>query len=118
MAAGDEHGTVVEVEGAVIRFLLGGGESAETADNLDAHIHLADGTRRYATFCTPEAIVRILRKDAATGETGGGRYFWCRDQVIVPRPGIAVMVAAVEEMIRSGDIEVICGEIAPESDGG
>ncbi|MBY8875574.1 hypothetical protein K7640_27465 [Micromonospora sp. PLK6-60] len=45
---------------------------------------------------------------ADTGEVDGGRYFRCSDQVIVPEPGVGAMVAAVDEMIRSGDIEVMC----------
>jgi hypothetical protein len=31
--AGDEYGIVVDVEGAVVQFMLGGDQSPETADN-------------------------------------------------------------------------------------
>ncbi|MEU8209747.1 hypothetical protein AB0B85_11165 [Micromonospora sp. NPDC049044] len=110
----DGYGHVVESEGAVVQFMLGGGEDPGTVDNVDAHLHLADGSHRYATFFTLDAVREILRRHANTGETGGGRYFWCSDQVIVPEPGVAAMVAAVDEMIRSGDIEVMCGRIEEE----
>ncbi|MFF0151340.1 hypothetical protein [Micromonospora sp. NPDC005203] len=58
----------------------------------------------------------ILRRHASSGEAGGGRYFWCSDQVIVPEPGVAAMAAAVDEMIRSGDIEVMCSRIEERPD--
>ncbi|MFI7598891.1 hypothetical protein [Actinoplanes sp. NPDC049681] len=102
-------GHVEERDGVVVQFMLGGEDALDTVDNVDAHIYLPDGTHRYATFFTTEAINSLLRKDARTGETGGGRYFWCSDQVIVPRPGVPAMMEAVTEMIRSGDIAFICG---------
>ncbi|MEU8332843.1 hypothetical protein [Micromonospora sp. NPDC048839] len=112
----DMYGHVVETEAAVVQFMLGGGDDAETVDNVDAHIYLADGTHRYATFFTPDAVKEILQRHASTGETDGGRYFWCSDQVIVPEPGVAAMVAAVDEMIRSGEIEVMCGRVEERLD--
>lgn len=102
---------VVEQHGVTVQFMLGGGEDPETVDNLDAHIYLPDGTHRYATFFTTDAITRILQKD---DQTGGDRYFWCSDQVIVPRPGIPAMMAAVDDMVRSGDIALICSEITED----
>jgi hypothetical protein len=105
------YGHVVQAEGAVVQFMLSDREDPALADNVDAHIYLADGSHRYATFFTLDAVREILRRHASTGETGGGRYFWCSDQVIVPEPGVAAMAAAVDEMIRSGDIEFMCGRI-------
>jgi hypothetical protein len=110
------HGHVEERDGVVVQFMLGGEDAPDTADNIDAHIYLPDGTHRYATFFTTEAINALLRKDARTGETGGGRYFWCSDQVIVPRPGVPAMMEAVSEMIRSGDITIMCGLVDDDSD--
>jgi len=100
----------------VVQFMLGGEDTPATVDNVDAHIYLPDGTHRYATFFTTEAINALLRKDARTGETGGGRYFWCSDQVIVPRPGVSAMMEAVTEMIRSGNITCMCGLVDDSSD--
>ncbi|MFG2010769.1 hypothetical protein ACGFNF_17015 [Micromonospora sp. NPDC048868] len=112
----DMYGHVVETDGAVVQFMLGGGEEPETVNNVDAHIHLADGSHRYATFFTLDAVKEILNRHANTGETDGGRYFWCSDQVIVPEPGVDAMVAAVDEMIRSGDIEVMCSLIEEDAE--
>jgi hypothetical protein len=110
------YGHVEKRDDVTVQFMLGGGDTPDTVDNVDAHIYLPDGTHRYATFFTTTAIERILRKDARTGETGGGRYFWCSDQVIVPRPGVPAMMEAVTEMIRSGDITVMCGLVNDDDD--
>ncbi|MEV4479461.1 hypothetical protein [Micromonospora coxensis] len=114
----DAYGHVVETDGAVVQFMLGGGEDPDTVSNVDAHIYLADGSHRYATFFTLDAVQEVLRRHASTGETGGGRYFWCSDQVIVPEPGVAAMVAAVDEMILSGDIEIMCSRIEEDAEEG
>jgi uncharacterized protein (DUF488 family) len=106
----------VELDDVVVNFMMGGGDTLDTVDNLDAHIYLPDGTHRYATFFTTEAIDRLLRKDARTGETGGGLYFWCSDQVIIPRPGVPAMLEAIAEMIRSGDIAFMCGIVEEHPD--
>ena len=98
------------VEGARVRFMPGQDDDPATAGNIDAHVYLADGTHRYATFMTTEEISRVLRRWAEAGEAGGGRYFWCSDLVIIPRPGVEAMVAALEEIIRSGDIDVMLGK--------
>lgn len=57
----------------VVQFMLGGEDTPDTVDNVDAHIYLPDGTYRYATFFTTEAINALLRKDAQSEKTGGGR---------------------------------------------
>ncbi|MFD6568718.1 hypothetical protein [Micromonospora profundi] len=99
------------VEGARVRFMPGQGDDAATVDNIDAHVYLVDGTRRYVTFMTTVGVGRVLERWAETGEAGGGRYFWCSDLVIVPRPGVEAMVAALGEMIRSGDVDVILSKV-------
>jgi hypothetical protein len=110
----DMYGHVVETDDVVVQFMLGGSDALETVGNVDAHLYFADGSHRHATFFTLDAIKEVLERHARTGETGGGRYFWCSDQVIVPKPGIAAMMAAIDEMIRSGDIEFMCGRIEAE----
>ncbi|GHJ12993.1 hypothetical protein TPA0908_09880 [Micromonospora sp. AKA38] len=99
------------VEGARVRFMPGQGDDPVTADNIDAHVYLVDGTHRYATFMTTVEIGRVLQRWTETGEAGGGQYFWCSDLVIVPRPGVEAMVAALGEMIRSGEVDVILSKV-------
>ncbi|RKR91830.1 hypothetical protein BDK92_6252 [Micromonospora pisi] len=98
---------VVQRSAFTARFLIGG-EPSETATNADVHVELPDGTVRYVTFFTLPAIERVLRRHWDTGETGGGAYFWSKDLVIVPEAGVPAMVRAVEELVRSGDIEAAC----------
>lgn len=103
------------VEDARVQFLPGQDDDPATADNIDAHVYLADGTHRYATFMTTDEINRVLRRWAETGEAAGGRYFWCSDLVIIPRPGLEAMVAALKEVIRSGDIDVMLSKAEGDS---
>ncbi|MET7376231.1 hypothetical protein [Micromonospora arida] len=99
------------VEGARVHFMASQDDEPETADNIDAQLYLADGTHRCATFMTTNEIARLLQRWAGTGEVGGGRYFWCSDLVIIPRPGVEAMVAALGEMIRSGDVDVMLSKL-------
>ena len=55
---------VVEREDFVARFLIGA-DDPDTTEDADAHIHLPDGSTRYATFLTLAAIQRILSGEQA-----------------------------------------------------
>ncbi|MFJ2028218.1 hypothetical protein [Streptosporangium sp. NPDC087985] len=89
------------------------GHEPETAEEADATITFLDGSRRYATFMTLDVVRRIMDKDARTGESLGGRYFWCSDLIIVRDVGLESMVAAIRELISSGGIEGACGLLDP-----
>ena len=98
----------VERPGFTVRFLAGADDHPATVGNLDAHIEMADGRTRYATVMTTGEIDSILRRWRQTGEAGGGLWFWCSDLVIVPGPGVAAMVDAVQDLVTSGQIEATC----------
>ncbi|WP_203883776.1 hypothetical protein [Planotetraspora kaengkrachanensis] len=85
-----------------------------TADEADATITLADGTRRYATFMTLGVISRVMDHWRDTGECLNGRYFWCSDLIIIREPGFGSMIDAVRDMIGSGDIEGASGVLSPD----
>ncbi|MFG1681381.1 hypothetical protein ACGFNP_14555 [Nonomuraea sp. NPDC049269] len=87
----------------------------ETADEADATITLPDGTRRYATFMTPAVVSKVMDRWRDTGECLNGRYFWCSDQIIIRDPGLASMIAAVRDMIATGEIESACGALPPDA---
>ena len=89
------------------------GHEPETAEEADATITFPDGSRRYATFMTLDVVRRIMDKDARTGESLGGRYFWCSDLIIVRDVGLESMVAAIRDLISSGDVERACGLLVP-----
>ena len=89
------------------------GHEPETAEEADATITFPDGSRRYATFMTLDVVRRIMDKDARTGESLGGRYFWCSDLIIVRDVGLENMVAAIRDLISCGDVERACGLLVP-----
>ncbi|GLX95888.1 hypothetical protein Hesp01_38380 [Herbidospora sp. NBRC 101105] len=89
------------------------GHEPETAEEADATITFPDGSPRYATFMTLDVVRRLMDKDACTGESGGGRYFWCSDLIIIRNVGFECMAAAIRDLISSGDIEGACGLLDP-----
>ncbi|MEV4059524.1 hypothetical protein [Nonomuraea dietziae] len=92
------------------------GYDPEVADQADATITLPDGTRRYAQFMTLGVVSGIMDHWRETGEHLNGRYFSCSDLVIIRQPGFASMVAAIQDMIASGDIEHACGLLPSEDE--
>jgi hypothetical protein len=46
----------------------------------------------------------VLARWEETGEVANGSYFWAVDQLIVPEPGVWAMIAAIRELVRSGEI--------------
>ncbi|MGN9786479.1 hypothetical protein ACTMTF_34000 [Nonomuraea sp. ZG12] len=88
----------------------------ETADQADAIVTLPDGTRRYATFMTLGVVSGIMDRWQETGEHLSGRYFSCSGLIIIREPGFASMIAAIRDMIASGDIEHACGLLPPDDE--
>ncbi|MEU5263808.1 hypothetical protein [Amycolatopsis sp. NPDC021455] len=86
-------------------FMLGAEDDEMSVENVDAQLHLPDGTRWSATFMTPREIERIMNRWRTTGEEGGGAYFQCRDLVVVPSGGVTAMVSAFEAILDSGGPE-------------
>lgn len=62
-----------------------------------------DGTRRYATFMMLAAVEKAMRRRRETGESLGGRYFWCSDLVIISRPGFRAMADTIRDLIDTGE---------------
>ncbi|MEU7889793.1 hypothetical protein AB0B54_30190 [Microbispora bryophytorum] len=92
------------------------GYEPDAADQADATITFRDGSRRYATFMTLDAIQQIMDKDARTGECLDGRYFWCSDLIVIRGVGFEGMVAAIRDLVSSGGIEGACGLLDPIDD--
>lgn len=118
----DRLGLVIEIDGAFYRIGKPGfemliprweGDAPETADQADATITLSDGTRRSATFMTLGVVSKIMDRWRDTGECLSGRYFWCSDLVIIREPGFDSMIAAVQDMIATGEIDDACGVLPP-----
>ncbi|OJF10423.1 hypothetical protein [Couchioplanes caeruleus] len=95
---------LVEEPTFVARFLLDPADSEESVANVDAFVDLPDASCWVLTIFTVDEVRRLLGVWRETGEVANGSYFYGVDAVIVPAPGIAVMTAAIRELVRSGDI--------------
>jgi hypothetical protein len=94
---------VVQEPTFVARFVLTATE-IEVVDNVDAFVDLPDGSSWALTIFTVDEVRRLLQHWQATGEVAHGSYFWVVDQLIVPQPGLAAMVTAIRELVRTNDI--------------
>ncbi|MFB9323939.1 hypothetical protein [Cryptosporangium minutisporangium] len=96
---------MIEEPTFMARFLLD--PVADTPDavaNADVFVDLPDGSSWSLTMFTIDEVCRLLTVWRETGEAANGSYFWASDQVIVPKPGVKAMVAAIRELVSSGDI--------------
>jgi hypothetical protein len=102
--ANDPYVTVEEPT-FVARFLLDSEtDTEESVANVDAFVDLPDGSSWALTIFTIDEVRRLFAVWKETGEVADGSYFWAVDQVIVPEPGVAAMIAAIRELVRSGNI--------------
>lgn len=86
-----------------VTFMLGVDE-LETVENVDAQVHLPDGSRWSATIFTLAEVERLMVKWVRTGECGGGSYFWCFDGLVVRDAGVESMITALADLHRVGDL--------------
>jgi hypothetical protein len=100
-----------ERDGVTLRVMLGVDEDPEQVDNVDVEIVDPSGATYAATFLTTDAIDVVLKRWERTGEYGGGRYFWCVDLVVIPRPGVDAIMAAAVELVASGDVSTVCAPL-------
>jgi hypothetical protein len=92
----------------VARFLIDATlETEESVANVDAFVDLADGSSWALTIFTVDEVRRVLARWKTTGGVANGAYFWLSDQLIVPEPGLAVMTAAIRELVRSGELSSV-----------
>ncbi|GAA1767637.1 hypothetical protein [Luedemannella helvata] len=94
---------VVQEPAFTARFVLASSE-VESVENVDAFVDLPDGSSWSLTIFTIDEIGRLLRTWQESGEHANGSYFWAADQLIVAQPGIAAMVTAIRELVRTNDI--------------
>ena len=96
---------IVEESTFVARFLLDARDDAvDSVASVDAFVDLPDGSSWALTIFTVEEVRRLLAVWKVTGEVANGSYFWGVDQVIVPEPGLPAMIAAIRELVRSGEL--------------
>ena len=97
--------TIITEPTFVARFLLDPHvDTVETVANVDAFVDLPDGTTWALTIFIVDEVTRLMARCKRTGEAIDGGYSSIVDQLVVPEPGIAVMTAAIRELVRNGGI--------------
>ncbi|MFE7128144.1 hypothetical protein [Streptomyces sp. NPDC057617] len=95
----------VRTNGFEALFLPSPDEMLDEVCNVDAEVHLPDGSRWSATIFTVAEVSRLMRRWEETGEAAGGRCFWCSDGLIVRDPGIAGIVDVIAQLLASGEFD-------------
>ncbi|MEU6935014.1 hypothetical protein AB0A05_38730 [Streptomyces sp. NPDC046374] len=86
-------------------FLPSPDEVLDEVCNVDAEVHLPDGSQWSATIFTLAEVDRLMGKWEGTGEAAGVGCFWCSDGLIVRDPGIEGMVGVIAELLASGEFD-------------
>ncbi|MEV4481786.1 hypothetical protein [Micromonospora coxensis] len=107
---------VVESERFIARFLADPSSDLEQLQDQDIYVTVTGGPTYYATVMTLQAIDAVLRRWTQTGEAADGSYFWSRDLVITPQPGITAMIEAIDGLVRKAEIAQAC-QIIPDPEG-
>jgi hypothetical protein len=91
-------------------------DTAVTMANVDPFVDLPDGSTYSLTIFTVDEVRRVLAPWKTTSEIANGSYLWAPDQLVVPRPGVPAMTAAIRELVRSEDV-TSAGIRCEDSDG-
>jgi hypothetical protein len=106
--------TRVQLDGAVAFFLLGPDDNPATVESVDVNL-LVDGDGEWtATMLTIAEVQRLMRVWRTTGECLGGRFFQCRDLVLIDEPGLTQVVEILGELVRSGEYRDVLVQVPPE----
>jgi hypothetical protein len=95
----------VHIEDAEVTFMLGASDDAETVENVDVEVVLAEGSRWSATFLSLAEVSRIMNRWKVTGECLGGSFFRCPDLVIINKGGAAEILEIIKELVVTGELQ-------------
>lgn len=87
-------------------------EAIEEVCNVDAEIHLADGSHWSSTIFTLAEVDRLIRSWEANGEAASGQYFFCADGLLARNPGIGSMVRVIARLEASDEFDRVVRRIA------
>lgn len=102
----------VRAAGFQVLFLVEPDEAIEEVCNVDAEVHLADGSRWSSTIFTLAEVDRLMRSWEASGEAVSGQCFFCADGLIVRNPGIGSTVRVIAGLVASGEFDGVFRRIA------
>lgn len=72
---------------------------------VDVHVHLLDGRRFTGLVGTLADVQAAMGRYQTSGECLNGRYFWAAELVLVDQANVETIVAVVEDMTQSGEME-------------
>jgi hypothetical protein len=84
-------------------------------ENVDVEVRLADGSRWTATVFTVAEVGRLMARWADSGESLGGRYFWCSDGLVVRDAGVTAITGVLSGLLDNGDFTSILRRCADQS---
>ena len=94
----------------------GPGEWQPADDVTDAIVTLADGTRWIATFCAFAHLATLRRNCSESGECLSGKYLWAPDLILIDETSRPSIEAAVQDLLRAGELRSAFRECDAESD--
>ena len=106
----------VRAAGFQVLFLVEPDEAIEEVCNVDAEVHLADGSRWSSTIFTLAEVDRLMRSWEASGEAVSGQCFFCADGLIVRNPGIGSMVRVIAGLVASGEFDGVFRRLPTRND--
>ena len=71
----------------------------EYNESADVHFSLSDGSRWCASFYTYENLRSLVKKDAASGECLGGRYFYADKPIFIEKLDKELILAVLRDII-------------------
>jgi hypothetical protein len=80
-------------------------EELDCVENVE--VRLADGSRWTATVFTVAEVGRLMARWADSGESLGGRYFWCSDGLVVRDAGVTAITDVLSGLLDNGDFTSI-----------
>ena len=85
-------------------------------DVTDVIVTLPDGTRWIATFCAFAHLATLRQNCAESGESLGGKYLWASDLILIDDTSRPSILAAVQDLLASGDLQSAFSEYAEDPD--
>lgn len=85
--------------------------------NVDVEVRDPQGRRWSATFYTLQNVQSLLAKWRASGESGGGSYFWGGpDAIVVEQITLGVIHTTIDALRAAGDLETVFSLLAESGD--
>lgn len=89
--------------GYKITVLAGENTLCPEDDNVDVFVDFVDGQTYTGTFFTLRNVERVFEKNRATGECDYGKYFYCRDMILVEALTPEIIRDTIRNLVETGE---------------